>query len=142
MSEQATIRAKQSIRFGLILAGIQLGGALLLVLAQRLGWIDSDITTRGVMILIGLCLAVYGNAMPKSNEGPPPQTTGEIAVRQSIMRLGGWVMTIGGLVWAALWTFAPRDWAVVGGIAAVLAATLVMVFYAVLRYRAYRSSAS
>jgi hypothetical protein len=135
MSDDATIRAKRSIRRALILAGIQIAGALLLTLANKLGWIDSETTTRGVMVLIGLMLVVVGNAMPKQQEGPPEQTVGQVAARQSILRVGGWALTLGGLVWAVLWVIAPRDLATVGSVAAVATAVVVMIIYAVWRFR-------
>lgn len=143
MSDEATLRAKKSIRGALILAGVQVGGALLLTLANKLGWIDSETTTRGVMVLIGLMLVVVGNSMPKKQEdGPPSQTVGDIVVRQSITRVGGWAMLLGGLVWVGLWAFAPRDVAQVGSIAAVATAVVVMLVYAIWRFRSGRSSAS
>lgn len=135
MSDDATIRARNTIRNALILAGIQIIGALLLTLANKLGWIDSETTTRGVMVLIGLMLVVIGNAMPKQQEGPPEQTAGQVAARQSILRVGGWALTLGGLVWSALWAFAPRDLATIGSIAAVATAVAVMLAYAVWRFR-------
>ena len=139
MSDDATIRARKAIRNALILAGIQLVGALLLTLANKLGWIDSETTTRGVMILIGLMLVVVGNSMPKTQEGPPEQTVGQVAARQSILRVGGWALALGGVVWAVLWAFAPRDLATVGSIAAVAAAVVVMIGYAVWRLRRMNS---
>lgn len=135
MTDDATLRARKSIRGALILAGIQIAGALLLTVANKLGWIDSEATTRGVMVLIGLMLVVVGNAMPKQPEGPPEQTAGQVAARQSILRVGGWALTLGGLVWAALWAFAPRDLATVGSVAAVASAVAAMIVYAVWRYR-------
>jgi hypothetical protein len=142
MTDEATTRAKQSIRRALILAGGILVGTLLLTVANKLGWIDSEITTRGVMVLIGLMLVAVGNGMPKHQEGPPAQTVGEITTRQSITRVGGWAMMLGGLVWVLLWAFAPRDIAQVGSIAAVATASVVMIGYTIWRYRAFRRSAT
>lgn len=143
MSDDATLRAKKSIRSALILAGSMLVGTALLTVAHKVfGLIDSETTTRGVMVLIGLMLVVTGNSMPKKQEGPPAQTVGEITTRQSILRVGGWAMMIGGLIWIGLWAFAPRDIAQVGSIAAVGTATLVMVVYSVWRYRAHRHSSA
>lgn len=143
MSDQATLRAKKSIRNALGLAGAMLVGTLLLTVAHKaLGWIDSETTTRGVMVLIGLMLVVVGNGMPKQQDGPPAQTVGEIVTRQSITRVGGWAMLLGGLIWAALWLFAPRDIAQVGSIAAVATAVVVMLAYSIWRYRAYRRSSA
>jgi hypothetical protein len=140
MNDDAMTRAKKSIRNALILAGAMLVGTLLLVLANKLfGLIDSETTTRGVMVLIGLMLVVVGNGMPKKQEGPPAQTIGEIAVRQSITRVGGWALTLGGLAWAGIWAFAPHNMAEAGSIA-VGAAVVVMLAYAVWRFRTHRRS--
>jgi hypothetical protein len=143
MSDDATTRAKKTIRSALILAGVQLVGALMLTLANKVfGWIDSETATRGVMALIGLMLMTIGNGMPKQQEGPPSQTVRDIAVRQSIARVGGWMMMLGGLIWVGLWAFAPRDLAEVGSIAAVGTTTLVMIVYAIWRFRTHRRSSA
>ena len=142
MSDDVTPRAKRTIRSALVLAGVQLAGTLLLVLANKLGWIDSETTTRGVMVLIGFMLMTIGNGMPKQQEGPPSQTVRDIAVRQSITRVGGWMMMLGGVIWVALWAFAPRDLAEVGSIAAVGTTTLVMIVYAIWRARTHRRSSA
>ena len=143
MTDDATPHLKGSVRGALILAGVQVGGALLLTLAHKpLGWIDGETATRGVMVLIGLMLVVIGNAMPKKQEGPPSQTVDEIAVRQSILRVGGWAMMLGGLIWVGLWAFAPRDLAQVGSIAAVGTSVVVMLAHTIWRYRAHRRSSA
>jgi hypothetical protein len=143
MTDDATLRARQSIRGALLTAGgILVGSALLTIAHKVFGWIDSETTTRGVMVLIGLMLVATGNGMPKKQEGPPSQTIVEIVVRQSVTRVGGWALLLGGLVWTALWLFAPRDIAQVGSIAAVATAVVVMLVHTVWRYRAYRRSRS
>jgi hypothetical protein len=143
MSDDATIRTRKAIRSALIIAGIQLVGAVLLTIAHKVfGWIDSETTTRCMMVLIGLMLLTIGNGMPKQPDGPPSQTISDVAVRQSILRFGGWMMMLGGLLWIVLWVFAPRDVAEVGSIAAVATTTLVMVAYSVWRYRAHRRSSA
>jgi hypothetical protein len=143
MSDDATIRAKKVIRNALILAGIQLVGALLLTIAHKVfGWIDSETTTRGIMVLMGVMLVTVGNGMPKQQEGPPSQTVRDIVVRQSITRVGGWAMMLGGLIWIGLWAFAPRDVAEVGSIAAVGTAVVVMMVYAIWRILAHRRSSA
>lgn len=140
MTNETATPARANVRGALILAGMQLIGALALTAANKLGWIDSDTTTRGVMILIGVMLVVVGNAMPKKFEGPAEQTVGEVVTRQSILRVGGWAMMLGGLVWVALWAVAPRDTATIGSVTAVASAVVVMMVYAVWRYRKHRSS--
>lgn len=133
---------RKNIVTALIIAAAQVGGALLLSLARRQGLIDEETVTRGVMVLIGLGIAVYGNAMPKGLEGPPPQSIATAALRQAISRVGGWAMTLGGLAYAGLWAFAPRDIAMMGCIIAVGGAVAVMLGYAAWRIVASRSSAS
>lgn len=143
MSDAATLRAKQSIRRALIQTGALLVGTLALTVSHKLlGLIDQETTTRGIMAIFGLFLAAMGNAMPKQQDGPQPDTPQLVAVRQSILRVGGWAMVIGGLVWAVLWAFAPRDVAQIGGIAALGSAVAVMLVHAVLRYRAHRRSSA
>jgi hypothetical protein len=143
MSDEATIRARQSIRRALVQTGALLVGTLLLTVAHKLfGWIDNDTTTRALMVLFGLFLAAMGNTMPKQNDGPPSPTPELVAVRQSITRVGGRAMLIGGLVWAVLWAFAPRDVAQVGGILAIVTAVIVMLVHAVWRFRAHRRSSA
>lgn len=117
----------QSIRSALILAGIQLGGASLLAFASSEGLIDDETRTRGVMVLIGLCLASVGNRMPKTLDGPPPKSVSLAALRQAVLRPGGWALMPGGLAFAGLWAFAPRDVAFVGSLTAVGVAMVVTV---------------
>lgn len=143
MSDDATLRAKKSIRSALLIAGSMLVCTAALTIAHKVfGWIDQETTTRGVMALIGLMLISTGNAMPKQHDGPPPKSVGEITTRQSITRVGGWAMMLGGLAWVVLWLFTPRDIATVGSVTAVGTATLVMIVYSVWRYRAHRHSSA
>ena len=143
MIDDAAARAITHIRHALLLASAMVVGSLLLTIAHKpLGLIDAETTTRGVMVLIGLMLIVVGNRLPKQNEGPPPQSVGEITTRQAISRVGGWAMMLGGLTWTVLWVLAPRDLAQVGSVAAVIAAVVVMLGYTVWRYRAYRRSSA
>jgi len=135
-------RAWKTIRAALIVAGVQVGGALLLTFAHRQGMIDAETAKRGVMVLIGLGLAAYGNRMPKMLEGPPPQSLDVAELRQAIHRVGGWAMTLGGLAFAGLWAFAPRDVAQVSSVAAVVTGTAVMLGYGAWRiFTHHRSTA-
>jgi hypothetical protein len=143
MSDNATLRAKKSIRSALVLVGLMLGGTVLLTIAHKvLGWIDNETTTRGLMALIGFMLISTGNALPKQQDGPPSTSVDEIATRQSITRVGGWALMLGGLTWIILWLFTPRDFAEAGSVFAVGGATIVVVGYAVWRFRAFRKSSA
>lgn len=126
--------AMKSIRAALIIAGVQLVGTLLLVLAKSRGMIDSEATTRGVMMLIGLSMAASGNRMPKTRDGAPPQTLAAAALRQSVLRVSGWTMTLGGLAYAGVWAFAPRDMAMVGSLLSVGGMAAILACYCLWRY--------
>jgi hypothetical protein len=143
MTDEATIRAKQNIRRAVIQTGVLLAGTAALTIAHKvLGWIDNETTNRGLMAMLGLFLVAMGNSMPKQLDGPPPDTAQLVAVRQDISRVGGWAMVLGGLVWAVLWTVAPRDFAEIGSVAALGSAMAVMIVYAVWRYQTHRRSSA
>lgn len=132
----------KTIRTALVIAAAQVGGALLLTSARSQGMIDEETVTRGVMMLIGLSLAVYGNAMPKTLDGPPSQSLRDVAARQAILRVGGWAMVMGGLAFAILWALAPRDVALIGSMTAVGSATIVTVGYTAWRFLSGRRHSS
>jgi hypothetical protein len=132
MSDKIESRAtsnngRASVIRALVIAAVQVGGALLLSLASKRGMIDKDIATRGVMVLIGLGVAAYGNTMPKLLDGPPPPSLATAALRQAVTRTGGWAMMLAGVAYAAVWAFAPRDVAQVGGLVAVGAGLAAMI---------------
>jgi uncharacterized membrane protein YeiB len=107
---------------------------LLLSLARKQGMIDGETVTRGVMMLIGLSLTAYGNIMPKMLNGTP-RSIRDATVAQAVMRVGGWAMALGFLVWTALWAFAPQELASIGSMVAVGAGMAVMLGYTVWKYR-------
>lgn len=111
-----------------LVAGLAWGGgivavALCMTLARKLGHVDGDTVTRVVIALNGLMIAWYGNRMPKRF------FPNELARRVS--RLGGWSITISGLIYVGLWAFAPIPVAVAVGSAAVLAGVAVPLAYCV-----------
>ncbi|MBS7456024.1 hypothetical protein [Coralloluteibacterium stylophorae] len=81
--------------------------------ARDLGHIDGETMTRVVIGTNGLMIAWIGNRMPKA--------VAPTAAIRRVKRIGGWSMVLSGLVYAALWAFAPIPVAVAGGSAAVLA---------------------
>lgn len=102
--------------------------------ARRLGWIDPETVTRVVVGLNGLMLAWIGNRLPKR--------IAPSACLASVRRVGGWSMVLSGLVYAALWAFAPTRVAVVAGSAAIIAGIAVTAGYCmVLRSRARHTAA-
>ncbi|GAA5080770.1 ammonium transporter [Lysobacter panacisoli] len=95
--------------------------ALASTYARKLGYIEAETVTRIVMCAIGLMVAWFGNRMPKRFV---PN-----AVARQATRVGGWSLALSGLVYAALWVFAPPQVAVVGGSAAVILGILVTISY-------------
>src|SRR5690606_16322800 len=89
--------------------------------ARKLGYIEAETVTRIVMCATGLMVAWFGNRMPK-------RFVPDACARQAT-RVGGWSMALSGLIFAALWVFVPRQVAVVGGSAAVMAGILVTISY-------------
>lgn len=102
-------------------AGGLVAVALAATFARAQGFIDGDTVTRVVMGATGLMLVWFGNRMPKAFV--PAETA------RQIQRVGGWSMVVSGLVYVALWAFAPLSLAVVGGCAAVIAGLIVTVGY-------------
>lgn len=95
--------------------------ALVSTYMRKLGYIDAETVTRIVMCATGLMVAWFGNRMPKKFV---PN-----AWARKATRVGGWSMAISGLIYAALWVFAPPQVAVVGGSAAVILGILVTLSY-------------
>jgi hypothetical protein len=140
MSENAQLlRAKKEILLGLKLAAVIIGGAMLLALARKLGWVDAGQVARGNNVIIGLALAAFCNVMPKRMSGTP-RTVHHATLAQSIGRVGGWAMTLAFLVWSALWAFAPLELARMGAMAAVIAGVAVMIGYAAWKCVTWRAS--
>jgi hypothetical protein len=101
------------------------GGIVALALgatfAREQGLIDGDTVTRVVIGMNGLMIAWYGNRMPKA-------VVPNAYARQAA-RIAGWAMVLSGLVYAALWAFAPIPVAIAGGCAAVVAGMAVTLGY-------------
>lgn len=97
----------KSMRGWLFIAGFQIVGGLLLSLAHRQGLIGAENMIRSAMVVIGLGLAASGNMIPKVTDGPPPSTLQLAALRQTLLRAAGWMMTLGGLAFAGLSALLP-----------------------------------
>jgi hypothetical protein len=95
--------------------------ALACTLARKLGYMDSDTVTRVVIGANGLMIAWFGNRMPKA-------FVPNAWARQA-RRVAGWSLALSGLVYAALWAFAPMQVAVAGGCVAVVAGIAVTLGY-------------
>ena len=120
---------KKDVIPALIWAGGVIGLALAATLARQMGYIDGEAVTRIVIGANGLMIAWYGNRMPK--------TFVPDAMARRVHRVGGWSMALSGLVYAALWAFAPFQTALIGGCGAILAGMAVTLLYCLsLRRRA------
>lgn len=93
-------------------AGGIIGLALAANFAQQQGYIDGDMPGRIVLGATGLMIAWYGNRLPKA-------LAPSASVRQ-INRVAGWSLALSGLVYAALWAFAPFQLALIGGCGAII----------------------
>lgn len=120
-----------------LIASLAWGGALIVLalgatLALKLGLIERDLVLRLVIGANGLMVAYYGNLMPK-------KFVPSAKARQAL-RVGGWAMTSSGLVYAALWAFAPIRVATFAG-CAVLVAGIAITFAYCLALRAKAKAA-
>jgi hypothetical protein len=103
--------------------------ALVASAARKLGHVDGETVTRVVIGLTGLMIASFGNRMPKA-------FIPSACARQAT-RVAAWSLVLSGLVYAALWAFAPIPVAVAGGSGAVLLGIAVTIGYCIsLRARA------
>lgn len=100
----------RTIGLSLALAAAFLALAAGLRFAASTGLIDDDLARRGVQVVIGLGLAAYGNLMPKQRGALRSSIRAETAA-QAALRVGGWSMALAGLIYAALWAFAPLAFA-------------------------------
>jgi uncharacterized membrane protein len=84
---------------------------------------DQESVQRLVLGATGLMIAAFGNRMPKAFA---PTVTA-----RRVTRVGGWSLAISGLIYAALWAFAPFQTAVVGGSAAIIVGMVVTFSYCI-----------
>lgn len=95
--------------------------ALVASTARKMGYVDGETVTRVVIGLTGLMIASFGNRMPK--------TFVPSACARQARRVAAWSLVLSGLIYAALWAFAPIPVAVVGGCAAVILGMAVTIGY-------------
>ena len=114
---------KKDLIAGLSWAGGIVAVAIAMTWARKAGYVDGDTVMRGVVCLNGWMIAWYGNRMPKRF------FPDELA--RKVNRLGGWSITLSGIVYAALWMFAPIAVAAAAGSAAVLAGIAVPLAYCI-----------
>lgn len=91
--------------------------------ARRAGYINQETVTRLVIGATGLMIAYFGNRMPKAFV-PNAQA-------RRIKRVAGWSLVVSGLIYTALFAFAPLPIACWGGSAAVLAGIAITILYGI-----------
>jgi hypothetical protein len=109
------------IKISLAWAGAIIAVALGATAARSMGYIDDETASRAVA-MNGLMIAYYGNRMPKA--------VAPSACAQQVKRVGGWAMVLSGIVYAAMFAFAPIMTAVWVGCGAVIAGMAVTFAYA------------
>lgn len=102
------------------------------------GIIGEDVATRAVQVIIGLGLAAYANVMPKQVSGRRRSPQAETRA-QAAQRVGGWSITLAGLVHAGLWAFAPLSLASPASMVVVGGAVVLTMAHAVWCFTARRS---
>jgi hypothetical protein len=102
-----------------------LAGALALKWAQHNHLVSAEFVQRGVLVIIGLYLAIYANFIPKKVPGLKISPARAARV-QAASRLNGWLFCFAGLGYAAIWAFAPLGMAFPASIAVVGGAMVVV----------------
>ena len=102
-------RAADSIRHGIVFAGLMMAVPLSVALAVKLGVIhDADISKRATMVLLGAFFAFTGNAMPKTLT-PLSELRCDATRVQAFQRFAGWIWVLTGVVYALIWLVLPLD---------------------------------
>lgn len=98
--------------------------------AEGAGLVGGEVVQRTIQAVVGLGLAVYGNFMPKIIDYCVSPSLRAAAFHQGVARVGGWSMTLAGLIYATLWVFTPLPFAGVASKAVVLTSVAIMLGYA------------
>lgn len=75
--------------------------------------------------------ALAGRVVDDAQILTPEQERALSVTAQQVTRVGGWSLAISGLIYAALWAFAPFQTAVVGGCAAIIIGMAVTFGYCI-----------
>lgn len=130
----------KAIAANLILGLAILAGAAGLKWAEWNGLVSAEFTRTAVQVTLGLLVAVYANVIPKqvARRSSSPEAARQ---SQSALRFGGWALSLGGLIYAALWAFTPVAFADTASIVVLGAATAATVAYTIWAFAACRSTA-
>ena len=131
--------ARKPILSGIIFGALILIAALALKYAAALHVVSRDVPMRGIQMLVGLMMAFYGSAIPKKL---PRFREGDSGLVQSLQRTVGWLMTVGGLGYAAVWALAPLSEAAGWSLAVMGAAIALAAVFVVRTHLAQRRAGS
>ena len=129
----------RQLGYAIAFAALVLAAAAGLREAVASGALDAESAKRIMQAMLGLGLAGYGNFMPKKF-GRPRRSPEAEARMQAALRVGGWAMTLAGLVYALLWALAPLPLADTGGTIAVAGAAAITLGYALWCFAACRGA--
>ncbi len=110
---------------GLILAGLILLAAVALRLLSP-DYLRADLASRSMGALLGLVVVIYANAVPKTLS-PWVELRCGARLEQAMRRFSGWTLTLGGMAYAAMWLFAPVEFANLAAAVSLGAAFLLVI---------------
>jgi hypothetical protein len=107
-NDDARARAAESIRSGVVFAGLMMVLSLTAKLLTTLGGTPghADLSRRGTMIILGVFLAFTGNTIPKTLT-PLSALQCDGARVQAFQRFAGWTWVLTGLSFAIAWLILP-----------------------------------
>lgn len=107
--EPAEPRSDESVRSGIVWAGLIVAASLAAKLATALGAAGSaDLFERMMMATLGACVVFTGNTIPKTLT-PLPALEQDAARVQALRRFAGWTWVLTGLAFAIAWLALPVD---------------------------------
>jgi hypothetical protein len=110
---------------GLLLAGLILVAAVALRLLSP-DYLRADLASRSMGALLGLVVVIYANAVPKTLS-PWVELRCGARLEQAMRRFSGWTLTLGGMAYAAMWLFAPVEFANLAAAVSLGAAFLLVI---------------
>ena len=93
---------KPAIKFALAATGVLFAVSIAATVAHKTGYIDQDMTTRILMVSLGVFMVAQSSRSPKDDL---KRTARGIAIQ----RFTGWAMTLAGLAWTVIWVLVPVD---------------------------------
>ena len=117
---------RRPVLSSLIFAALMVIASLALKYAAAFHLVAGDIPMRGFQMLMGLLIAFYGNTIPKNLSRFREGESGRV---QSLQRTGGWLFTVAGLGYAAIWASTPLSFAAGWSMAVMGTATVLVAAY-------------